>query len=238
MLNEIDYRDRRIRAAAKEFAHLNKNRYTIRELPEPIQRGWQRVFALTAHAESRKDRAILEAILPTINTYRACRRLDFKVKVYRTRAMIEIEQSLRRLTDHEFEKAGSPSAWIPYFRWNHYSEWGRPRYIGEFRQPSLFELRVEPRLVWHVKEVDPEIETRIEELDKWMEWSGGWKRYSHQKGKPSAHFKGTTDQRALSLNKAHTELIRSALLDPTEVDPATSTRRLPASLCRRSFSFS
>jgi hypothetical protein len=66
MLNEQDYFDRRLYVAVAELNDLERRRFTTIKLTEPIQRGWRRIFVLTAHAECRKDRDTLLAILEII----------------------------------------------------------------------------------------------------------------------------------------------------------------------------
>ena len=182
MLNQQDYFDRQILAAIAERDDLLERRFIKRKLTEPVQRGWRRIFVLTAHAERRHDRDILAEILEVIGTERRCRHLDFRTLPSRSRKLIEIEQSLRRLWDWQLEKLPRSSAWRPYFHWRHYNEWGRPRYFGEFINPKLFELRVEPFWIWEIDELDPAIETRLEELHRWLELRLGWKRYGWLKG--------------------------------------------------------
>lgn len=232
MLNSHDYFERRVRAAAREREELWDRPPIIQRLSEPIQRGWRRAYILAPHAEARWDRDILAAILKLINTVQYSRRPDFRKRVSRSRKRVELEQPLQRVFDRRWEKLKLPSLWRPYFRWIHYSEWGRPRYYGEFRHPHLFELRSEPHLVWEVLDVDPEAETRYAELAAWMRWNrpvechlwGRWRSHSPWRGEPTP--------RAKALAEDHERQIRAAMCDPLEADPATPARRGPVSLQR------
>jgi hypothetical protein len=233
MLNSHDYLERRIGAAIRERNELSRKRFTIRKLSDPVQQGWRRFFVLTPHAERRKDRATLEAILEVIGNERICRRADFQARRSRSHKLIYIEQTLSRLYDCQWERHGSPAEWRPYFRWVNYKEWGRPRYFGEFKNPSLYELRVEPRLFWHVRDLDPAIETRLHELNSWLDRDGRERRYVGWRGYSSSQWKGLPEPRQKALMREHDRRIRAAMLDPSEADLAASTRLGPIS--RRSF---
>ena len=230
MLNKQDLLDRRIRAAAREYDELSQRRFTVIKLDEAIQRGWRRFFVLSEHAERRKDRDILAAILALIGTEQCCRRPDFRTRGRRSRRIIEAGQSLRRIGDREWEKLQIPSSWLPYFKIHRYSEWGRPAFRAEFAHPSLFEFRVEPFWVWEIREPDPAIETRLEELRRWLELNGGWHRWAWLNGWRRWRC-GCHDARAKALNREHRRSIRDAMHG--EADPVAPARRIRFSLPRR-----
>lgn len=231
MLNEHDYRDRRIRAAIKEEKDLLRKRIIVRKLDEPIQCGWRRFFVLTEHAQRRWDHDILAAILEVIGTVRNCRRLDFRTRTFRhRRRLVEIDQSISRLYDRTWEGLPCPANWRRYFHWFHYKEWGRPRYFGEFVQPSLFELRIEPRMVWHVREVDPAVETRLQEIAAWLDARHGRERYGWLKGQNQSYrWIDGECIRQRKLQREHVREIKRALDNFPDVDPNASTRCIWAS---------
>lgn len=232
MLNQQDYAERHVRAALNERDELLRRRFVVRRLAEPIQQGWVRKYVLTEYAERRRDADTLAAIAATIGPVRFCQRPDFRARRCRSRRLFDVEQPLERLFDRRFERLGSPASWRPHFRWVHYQEWGRPRFFGEFRHPALFEFRVEPRLVWIVYDLDPEIETRLEELHRWLTIDIRLRRHE---GRAKAWW-DWEDPRVTALEREHRRRIRQAMQDPSEADPAMPVGRGPIRFGRPIFS--
>jgi hypothetical protein len=229
MLNEQDYADRQIRAAVKERDELYLSRFAFVPLDEPIQRGWLRFFVLGEHAKRRRDADTLTAILAVINTKRRSRNREFMVRQRRTKRLIEIEQSVRSIRNREWEKRSLPAAWFPYFHIYHYYEWERPAFRAEFAYPSLFTLHIEPNWVWHIHDVDPAVETRISELDRWIESRGRWRRWGWLNGEPQRYrWREQESAKQRSLWREHEKLMCNAMRG--EVEPAASKRRVRLSL--------
>ena len=219
MLNTQDSKDRRIRAAIREYNDLSAKRHITIDLDEPIQRGWRRFFVLSDHAARRRDAETLRAILAIIGTERISRRLDFKTRQCGTKRMIEIEQSVRRIRDREWTARGLSGDWFRYFHIQRYSQWGRPAFRAEFSYPSLFELRTEPRWILQVQGVDPEIESRLSELENWLKHCEGWERWGWLKGRRQQWRWGEQDtDRHRYLSRLHAKTIRNAMHG--EVEPA------------------
>jgi hypothetical protein len=226
MLNKHDLFERRVRAAVRESRKLEAHRYTIVKLSEPIQQGWRRFHVLTDHARRRRDAETLEAILNLIGTERESRRPDFRVKQRRMKRLIEVGQPLSRISEWEWNRESVPLDWLRYFHVYRYWQWGRRTFRLEFAQPYLFELRVEPRWIWEFREVDPDLETRIAELDRWMERTRAWSHWWSLKGRAGRWF--YPDERRRALAREHRRDIRNAMKG--EVDLWSSMRRLQLSL--------
>lgn len=184
MLNHHDYSDRRVIAAVREFLSLHDRRFTIRLLEKPYQKGWERFYRLTRDARERNDRTTLEAILEVIGSKVLHHRPDFRRRGRRSRKICEIEQPLRAISVNEWLYKKYPDPWLRYFNYELRLEPNRHwQPYRVFAQPSLFELKVGRHWIVRVREIDPEIESRLGELDRWLELRGAWNRYHHLRGR-------------------------------------------------------
>ena len=232
MLNSQDLADRQILAAIREENALWKKRYTIIKLDKPIQRGWRRFYELTRIASSRRDAPILEEILKVVGTVVVHHRRDFRRRKGRGRKLIEIEQPLRPIPLYEWERKGYPHAWLAYFHYEILRERNSQPY-WVFKQPSIYELKVERNWLWYFQEVDPAIETRLSELDRWLDARRGRQRYGWLKGKSQHfHLAHQASPREQSLELEHQREIRRALDHFPEVDPVASMWRARLSFRR------
>jgi hypothetical protein len=221
MRNSHDIADRQLIAAVREYKALCRERYTIVKLDEPIQRGWRRFYVLGERAAWRKDRTTLEAILEIINTVVVSWRRDFiSHRTRRRKRPIEIEQSLRAVPVSEWNKKGYPEEWLRYFRYEVFQRWFRewqPYWV--FTQPSLFEFKIERNWLWYFREVDPAIESRLSELDRWLESRHGWQRYERLKGyQKSRFFWQSQSERQRELARQHRRQIAQAFAIFPEVE--------------------
>jgi hypothetical protein len=232
MLNSRDVSDRRILAADRELRSLEKNRCTIRDLETPYQRGWRRDYVLTERSRDREDREVLEDILKIIGSTIVRPDRSFKGRQRRTGALCEISQPLRPISNNEWIYKKYPTRWIRYFRYelrlernNHW----QPYWI--FILPSLYRLKISRNMIHQVRDIDPDIERRIGELERWFEISQAWARLSWLKGRrQSWHWRGSDDPKQKLTNKRHRQEIARACEIFPEVDPAASVWRIPTSL--------
>jgi hypothetical protein len=229
MLNSHDVSDRRILAAVRELRSLHKNQYTIRQLEVPFQRGWRRSYVLSARSLDREDRPILEAILEVIGSTIIRHNRSFLSRQRRTRKLCEISQPLRPIPNNEWIWKNYPSGWLRYFRYelrlernNHW----QPYWI--FDQTSLYRLKISRNMIYQIREIDPDIEHRIGELDRWFEIHQAWRRYGWLKGRHQSWRCNNTKQKLI--DKRHRREIARAYETFPEVDPAASARRSPTSL--------
>lgn len=232
MLNSRDVSDRRILAAARELISLQQRRYTIRDLEEPYQRGWRRDYVLSQRSREREDRPVLEAILAVIGSTIVRPDRSFQSRQGRTRALCEISQPLRPISNNEWNYKGYPALWIRYFRYelrlqrnNHW----QPYWI--FVHTSLYHLKVSRNMIHQVRDIDPDVERRIGELDRWFETHDAWPRYRWLRGsRMGCHWRGTESPKQKLTNKRHRQEIARAYEIFPEVDPAASVWRIPTSL--------
>lgn len=242
MLNSHDYFDKRVLAAVREYHELSRRRFTIVKLEAPIQRGWRRSHVLTEDARRRGDRPLLEAILEVIGSSVVHHNRDFRRRrSRRSRKLIEIEQPLRPIPVYEWPRKNYSETWRPYFRLDLVLESNRHRQpYWVFTQPSLCELRIEPNLLWYFREVDPEIEARIADLDQWLESHQGWRRYGWLKGDPWHYrWKDVPAAKTTNLRREQQREIERALALFPEVESVASARCVRFSFRRHiSFHFS
>lgn len=231
MLNSHDLRDRQIIAAVRELDALRQRRYKIKQLEQPYQRGWRRYYVLSDRALDRQDRTTLETILEVIGSVVVHHSRIFQHRRGRARKLCEIEQPLRPIPVHEWQRKNYPEGWHRYFQYQLLLEWNhhwQPYWV--FLQPSLYRLKVERNWIHQIQEIDPEIESRLGELDRWFELHQGWRRHGWLKGRRQncRWYDGEHKKQRLLKREHRHEIACSYQIFP-EVDPAASTRRIRTS---------
>ncbi|MFM2241279.1 MAG: hypothetical protein RLZ97_134 [Verrucomicrobiota bacterium] len=226
MLNPHDITDKRVIATVHEYKALSQKRYTITQLPQPYQRGWRRSYVLSERALHHPDRPMLESILEVIGSTVVHHSRTFQRRRGRSRTLCEIEQPLRPIPIHEWQNKRYPDAWLRLFRYELLLEWNRhwqPYWV--FAQPSLYRLKIGRNWVESIRQIDPTIEIRLSELERWLENHRGWQRYRRLKGQRrwDRWCNGETHKQR-QLTKEHRREIASALLKFPEFDPAASVR--------------
>ena len=197
MLNKQATRDKQLLAWDRERRRLRTP--SVRLLAEPIQKGWKRHFVLTREATVRPDAEVIAAILHEINTTVYHGRKDFQPsrrQLRFSRGMLSSEHTLSALCLHAWDKELFPEQWRGYFRlepvprrlilrarrkpeFDDHPRDGRwyPRegyilgYI--FRFPRLFTLVTVRHWLTHVRELEPEVETRRAELEGYIHRNSG-----------------------------------------------------------------
>jgi len=232
MLNSHDLADRQILAAIRERKTLSRKRYKTTRLESPVQRGWRRFYVLAEHASNRRDRPMLEAILRVIGPVVVHHSRDFRRRRGRPRKFLEIQQPLRPIPLHEWERKNYPREWVCYFRYELLLERNRhwqPYWV--FRQPSLYQFKVGRNWLWYFREVDPAIETRLSELDRWLMGRGRQQRYDWLRGRRQRYrWREEDTARQQSLRREQLREITRAYATSPEVDSTASTRRSRISL--------
>lgn len=236
MLNAQDHFDKHLLRLGSELRGLWRRRYIRVALDEPIQRGWRRFHVLTAKAQKRADKDVLLALLEFIGTVHFRNSPDFRNKRGRgrRRRFAEIEQPLRELTVGEWDRRRLPEEWKPYFRHEkrcYFRVWHDALI---FASPYAFELKIEPNWVTETYISDPAVEQRIADIEGWL-----WHRDAmHRLDRLCGHSNRWRESRRQELldKIAHRE-VREAMRNPSEVDPAASTRRIRLSFRRVTFIF-
>ena len=164
---------------------------------------------------------------------------NFQRRRGRAKKLCEIEQPLRPIPLHEWQRKNYPDVWHRYFQYQLLLEWNRhwqPYWV--FAQPSLYRLKIGRNWIYHVQEIDPEIERRLGELDRWFELHQGWRRYGWLKGRrQSCRWHDVEHKKQRFLKNEHRREIEGAYLAFPEVEPAASVWRIPTSFRRSSAHF-
>ncbi len=102
-----------------------------------------------------------------------------------------------------------------------------------FVQPSLYRLKIGRNWIYQIQQIDPEIESRIGELERWFENHQARHRLGWLKGRRQSYrwCSGKSAKQKLTLKYHQREIARAYEIFP-EIDPAASVRRVPTSLRR------
>ncbi len=149
-------REKQIRAVVRELKTLRKRVVNPPSvlLAEPIQRGWVRRHVLTKEAESRPDRETLAAILRDIGRKVYSRHpLFLQKKCRRSRKLVEIKQPLHEILVDRWSsrRHQRPDEWRRYFHLEYKPYYGGLQWFYVFTNTRLFELKIEPHWLTHVK---------------------------------------------------------------------------------------
>lgn len=234
MLNDQSYTEKHLRSLHRELERLRQRQKNppVHELHPPIQRGWKRHFVMPHATRERPDAALLETILVQLNTVRFFWRPDFKHTRRHggRRDPVEIEQQLMAIASHRWEEDKIPSEWRRYFRIDLVPDlfvreicrgcvrsrrWSNPIFLAQrrgyvwayaFRFPALFELRVERHWLTHFTVIEPEVEERVAEIERWMEHHHGYKRFQRLQGRSQHKWRGTDKPRRCKAEQARREI--------------------------------
>jgi hypothetical protein len=231
MLNSHDRMDRQVLAIARELKHFRYMPYPTKPLDPPVQRGWRRSYVLSDRAMNRPDQSVLEAILKVIGSSVVHHNRNFHRRRGKSKKLFEIEQPLRPIPIHEWKRENYPTAWQRYFQYRilltTHQRW-QPYWV--FMHPLLYRLKIERNWITEVRVIDPDTESRIQELEEWMEFHHGWHRYGRLKGRRQGYrWYNIREKRRLLDNEHHREIANAYKTFP-EVDPAASAWRIPTSL--------
>ncbi len=233
----IEQEDKKIRKISNKLEELWRTFQHAPSVPleKPIQRGWVRHYVLTREAELHPDVAILREILEKIGTEEYHWRRDFRRGRRAGKGMIEIKQSLRPIpmSDWNREPEKYPDRWKRFFhrefRQGYYSySWEAlqkgHQWVYVFNDSQLFELKVEPHWLTHVKVIDPLAIERKAELHAWMYRHNGWRRYDRLKGRRVEYRYRDRSRIDYKLEKQQQAQLRHFLIFGEEADMRSSLR--------------
>lgn len=171
---------------ARHADELSRERNQLPPVPlaEPYQSGWLRSYRLTERAAKRRDAQVLQTILDEIKTTVHCRSKDFALKQrnfrHYSQAVQPLSQGLSRIRHWRWVQLRWPDSWHSYFtRHWHPQPWNARL---EFDRPELFEFEITPHMVTHVRQINPELESRIAEIEAEISALGGWRKISRLHG--------------------------------------------------------
>jgi hypothetical protein len=154
---------------------LSFQRHSLGWMPlePPVQKGWKRGFVLREDVARSDKAAFYEGILQKINCWEWSYRKDFKIKKREKgrKKYVEKVQWLRVVWPSAFEKKQFSDAeqreFLPELHFSEYDN--RPYLIYVFKEPWRFVLKVFPNMVDKIRVIDPDLETRIAEVDHYIE---------------------------------------------------------------------
>ena len=256
MLNKQSVRDKQLLAWDRERQALQKRLRNppVQPLAEPIQQGWRRSFVLSPEAQLRPDAAVLTAILDEINVVSHHWRRDFipsRRQLRLSRRTLSSEQFLRAIGINEWDRRSYPDQWHKYFRrelvphsWlsqpkmeiNRY-KWVRPglwqRRSGHvlafaFIYPHLFVLKTERHWLTHLKQLEPEVVERCEELDNYLAQRHEGRRLDWLYGHSFRYWR-RQDSREKTLRRLAEQEMRGALDSAHHVEQPGVADAMPSS---------
>lgn len=230
MLNPQAIRDKKLLSIHREIAELRQRYWLTVQLTEPIQRGWVRFYSVAEKIGNHRDREMLTEILKVIGTERWSKTPDFRrwKRRRKRKQFVDVEQPLAVISASRWERRQFPECWKAYFRIElvrHKTSW-HPTYV--FAHRGLFELTVKPLLVTELQVPDPEVQTRMAELEKYLTQKNLRPRLDWLLGNSPRRW---SDDPRIKLRERITKAeMRTAFLSRPEVGPASSTGRIRISL--------
>ena len=166
--------DKKLWRLGKEEHALSEQQWNLgwEPLVPPVQKGWKRFFVLRDDVARSKHALFFENILNKINTQDWSHRRDFKVKKRRFgRKKYDVKtQSLLRPCEWRFQKLGFTDAEKRFFDEVWKNDWRKqPEKYYVFKEPWRYVLRVRPNMVDKVRRMDAEIESRLKEIDNYLD---------------------------------------------------------------------
>ncbi|MBS1619985.1 MAG: hypothetical protein JST76_15825 [Bacteroidetes bacterium] len=197
-------------------------------LERPIQRGWKRCYFLTNSAQQQSDAPMLEAILKEINVVRYHWKRSFApTKRWRRRQMEQLDQPLQRIKPWRRRRSNFPQEWKRYFMVEHVFQKRDWEHTWRFRWPQLFELRIVPHMVHELPVCDPEGDSRLSEIEKFLLHPRKAGRLNKLLG---ARRWKDSDARRKSLERLAQKRIRAAMAGDVEAEETACIRAVfPAS---------
>ena len=175
-------KNKKLYRAVMELDELRKITWNapLIKLPKPIQFGWTKKLKLRDDCANRKDAHIYRQIMDEIQVPVFSRKQHFIDKKGQS-----LVPGLRLVRSNEWLKIGWPEHYKKYFYFGLHevkTSWGTRYDEGyKFIQRFYFVDQIIPRFMTHERAILPEVETRIQELNRFIENNGGWNAYSHYK---------------------------------------------------------
>ena len=175
--------DKHLRKLHKEKGKLKHMFWELgwKPLIPPFQRGWNRFFVLREDVARSEDAAFFENLLKKINTTKWSHRRDFMVRTRNKagrKVYIQQPQQLQDFGPWSFDRFDFSEKERRYFDLTYVFYRGnelRPVYV--FNEPWRFVLRVRPNIVDKFKVMDGELQSRMKEINSYIDLNGYYARY-------------------------------------------------------------
>lgn len=168
--------DQQLRALGREQHLLWKKKQNLgwEPLEPPVQKGWKRKFVLRDDVAKSKQADFFQGILNKVNTTDWSYRKDFKVRRRRFGKKIYVvkPQLLLQPCSMYAGRVKFSAEEAFYFDELMIQHKGRieKRYV--FKEPWRFVLKVMPNIIDKVRIKDGELESRLDEIDNYLERNG------------------------------------------------------------------
>ena len=226
-------RDKRLLRLNRERRALLILRRQKVKIDPPVQRGWVRRWRLTQRSQLRQDAAVLSTLLSALNSERFFWRRNFRRGKHARRRWKETSQELRVLHEWEWVRLGWPEIWKErYFRLHMTTGWGgRWAVTYSFIREDCFELYTDRHFITELPLLQPEVESRLEEIEAAIGFDGQ-NRLNHLTG---GRYRHGPDDRQRYRERFDRRRIRLALLGDWEAERARTNTpfslSLPSSTC-------
>ena len=187
--------DKALRKTILEDRRLSRALWNAPAVPleQPYQRGWYRFLVLSERAGRRPDFEQLEELLEFVNHKQYCRKKKFLQYCPRRKREVEENHRPRRFEFWELLRLKLPDHLFKYFRQSNsfrainremLRELPMRGWLGKFEVncEHLFESVVAPYIVTHQKVDIPEVRSRLDEIEAYLEQTQGWARYHNLTG--------------------------------------------------------
>jgi len=188
---QIKHQDKQLIQKEREYEQLLdiQRHEPMVALDKPYQRGWVRGFELIPEVQNSDKAAFYQEILDRINTWqwhhdeqfkppkrkRCWRRYDYKeLPRLQTIGRYHWHHNTARLSDEQRACFKRVEFWSDHlYKWDYYYQ---------FAQPELFEIRVKPKMITHIKQSDAELQQQINFLNSILYNSASQYRLQKIKG--------------------------------------------------------
>jgi len=214
--------EKRLRALDREWNHLGKldREAPLVALNEPYPRGWERRFELSAAALRRNDCHRLEKLLPVIQQIDRSKTREFKHYDWRQKKVAAWLHLPLRFSLRSFRRLRLPEELWGYFETHAHHPLGTPGFVNHlrrihwggpihFRFPEYLVSKTVPHLITHRKIDQPEVTSRLTEIESILERNGGWGKLSRLEGRRHRYW-SQPDRRKL-LERVHLREILEAI---------------------------
>ncbi len=211
-------------AAEKKLRAMERERRVLRRiqwdaplvpLEQPYPRGWERWFEWTPETLLRADSARLPKLLEVLQKREVSRWLDFRCYAWRLRKQVPMPHEIPHWSLWGFLQLKLPPELWGYFETHLHGPLSQPGHVEHlreirwggpvsFRHPEWMVSRLGPHWITHRRVAMPEVESRLAEIESWMERCCGWQKLDRLHGHRQWRADGRRARLLTSLHRRET----------------------------------
>ncbi len=183
----VEFDKKRIYTIFKEYFDI-QNSYRNLVPIEPYKRGYDRWFGLRDDVKKRDDANRIAECLVFVQNKDWSKNKDFVKKDYKTKKMVKVELGIKDVDKKIFEDETKVPLYLhKYFELTFYPPYhikiGKSlhitpgRWVYRFKDKHMFKYVVKPHWVTHAYVVDPDLQSREQELKNIIDNSNLWIKY-------------------------------------------------------------